>query len=240
MIKKIAYIVLSIIIILVLDTSCNNKKTVDVGVRSKLDSISYCIGIVYGQNLHGDGFDTINPWVIAQGFSDLLDENEEDLLIGKEEAKNILLEHYADIKRGRLLSQFEDVKLEGEEFLKKNSKKKDVVTLPSGLQYTVLKEGTGPQPKIDDVIGVYYQSWMLNGTLFDKHTEGDPVIYGVNRVLPGWTEALQLMRTGAKWKLFLPYDLAYGTEFNPNSPIEPFSTLIFELELVDIKPRQGE
>lgn len=75
----------------------------DVGVRSKLDSISYCIGIVYGQNLHGDGFDTINPWVIAQGFSDLLDENEEDLLIGKEEAKNILLEHYADIKRGRLL-----------------------------------------------------------------------------------------------------------------------------------------
>lgn len=108
------------------------------------------------------------------------------------------------------------------------------------MQYTVLKEGTGPQPKIDDVIGIYYQSWMLNGTLFDKHTEGDPVIYGVNRVLPGWTEALQLMRTGAKWKLFLPYDLAYGTEFNPNSPIEPFSTLIFELELVDIKPRQGE
>ena len=238
MIKKITYLLLSIIVILVLDTSCKNKKTVDVGVRSKLDSISYCIGIVYGQNLHGDGFDTINPWVIAQAFSDLIEDK--DLLIGKEEAKNILLEHYADIKRGELLSQFEDVKHEGEEFLKKNSKKENVVTLPSGLQYTVLKEGTGLQPKIDDVIGVYYQSWMLNGTLFDQHTEGDPVIYGVNRVLPGWTEALQLMKTGAKWKLFVPYDLAYGTEFNPNSPIVPFSTLIFELELVDIKPRQGE
>lgn len=238
MIKKITYLLLSLFIILVLDTSCKNKKTVDVSVGTKLDSISYCIGIVYGQNLHGDGFDTINPWVIAQAFSDLIEE--EDLIIGKEEAKNILLEHYADIKRGRLLSQFEDVKLEGKEFLKKNSKKEDVVTLPSGLQYSVLKEGTGPQPKIDDVIGVYYKSWMLNGTLFDQHTEGDPVIYGVNRVLPGWTEALQLMKTGAKWKLFVPYDLAYGTEFNPNSPIVPFSTLIFELELVDIKPRQGE
>lgn len=237
MMRKLTYLFFGLLSALLISVSCNNKRAVDVGVRTELDSISYCIGIVYGQNLHGDGFDTINPWVIARAFNDLLDEK--DLLIGKEDAKNILLEHYADVKRGQLLSRYEDIKTEGEEFLKKNKKEKNVTNLPSGLQYIVLKEGNGPKPKSDDVIGVYYQGWLLDGTTFDKHMEGDPVIYGVNRVIPGWTEALQLMSTGSKWRLFVPYNLAYGTEFNPNSPIMPYSTLVFELELIDIKPRQG-
>lgn len=235
--NKLIFLLTGSFIALLLATSCNDKRAVDVGVRTKMDSISYCIGIVYGQNLHGDGFDTINPWVIARAFDDLFDEK--DLVIEKNKAKDILLEHYAKVKRGQLLAEFEDVKLEGEKFLEENAKNENVTSLPSGLQYSVIKEGTGPKPKPDDVVGVYYQGWLLNGTKFDTHTDGDPVIFGVNRVIPGWTEALQLMNTGSKWKLFIPYNLAYGTEFRPNSTIVPYSTLIFELELAKIESNQG-
>lgn len=221
---------------LLIQTSCRNKRTVDVGLRTRLDTISYSIGIVYGQNLHGDGFDTINPWVIARGFDDLLDKKE--LLIGKEEAKSILLEQYARIKKAQLLSKFGDVKAEGEKFLEENKKKDGVIVLPSGLQYKVLKEGKGKSPDKNDIVRVFYKGSFINGEVFDKHEDGDPIVFGVNRVIRGWTEALQLMKPGSKWKLFVPYELGYGKEFRPNSDIVPYSVLIFELELVSVDPRE--
>lgn len=215
--------------------SCQNKRAVDVGMRNKIDTISYCIGIVYGQNLHGDGFDTINPWVIARAFDDLLDEKE--LLIGKDMAKEILLEQYAVVKEAQLLLKFEDIKIEGEKFLEENMNKEGVVVLSGGLQYKVIKEGKGKSPGEDDIVRVYYKGSFINGQVFEEHITGDPIIFGVNRVIKGWSEALQLMKPGSKWRLFIPYNLAYGKEYRPNSEIIPFSALIFDLELVSVEER---
>jgi FKBP-type peptidyl-prolyl cis-trans isomerase FklB len=231
--RRIFWIIFISFLILV---SCRNKRTVDVGIRTRLDTISYSIGIVYGQNLHGDGFDTINPWVIARAFDDLLDEKE--LLISKEDAKSILLEQYARVKKGQLLSKFEDVKIEGEKFLEENSRKDGVVVLPSGLQYKVLKKGKGMSPDENDLVRVFYKGSFINGEVFDKHVEGDPIVYGVNRVIKGWSEALQLMKPGSRWRLFIPYELGYGEEFRPNSDIVPYSALIFDLELVSVDSRE--
>jgi len=212
--------------------SCNNERVVNVDVNSKLDTISYCIGVVYAQNLHKDGFDTINPWLISKGLDDVFDERK--LLIEKDEAKQILMEHYAEIKRKQLIEKFEDVKLAGEKFLNENKKNPNIRVLEDGLQYLVLKRGTGPKPKPNDVVKVYYKGSLLNGEVFEEHLKGDPIPFAVNRVIQGWKDALPLMSVGSKWRLFIPYDLAYGTEFRPNSDIVPYSTLVFDLELVSI------
>lgn len=229
--KKIALLLLVGSLLIVF--SCQNKRAVDVGMRNRIDTISYCIGIVYGQNLHGDGFDTINPWVIARAFDDLLEEKE--LQIDKDRAKEILLEQYANVKEAQLLLKFEDIKIEGEKFLEENKNKKGVIVLPSGLQYKIIKEGEGKSPGKEDIVRVYYRGSFINGRVFEEHTTGDPIIFGVNRVIKAWSETLQLMKPGSKWRLFVPYKLAYGKEYRPNSEIVPFSALIFDLELVNVE-----
>ena len=229
--KKIALLLLVGSLLIVF--SCQNKRAVDVGMRNRIDTISYCIGIVYGQNLHGDGFDTINPWVIARAFDDLLEEKE--LLIDKDRAKEILLEQYANVKEAQLLLKFEHIKIEGEKFLEENRNKEGVIVLPSGLQYKMIKEGEGKSPGKEDIVRVYYSGSFINGRVFEEHTTGDPIIFGVNRVIKAWSEALQLMKPGSKWRLFVPYNLAYGDEYRPNSEIVPFSALIFDLELVNVE-----
>jgi FKBP-type peptidyl-prolyl cis-trans isomerase FklB len=122
----------------------------------------------------------------------------------------------------------------GKAFLEENSKKAGVITLPSGLQYSIIKEGTGPKPKLEDKVTTHYHGTLLDGKVFDSSVErGQPVSFAVNGVIPGWTEALQLMPVGSKWKLFIPSNLAYG-ERGAGGDIGPNETLIFEVELISI------
>jgi len=128
----------------------------------------------------------------------------------------------------------------GEDFLVENSKREEVTTLPSGLQYEVITAGIGPKPGLTDQFVAHYTGSLLDGTVFDSSVErGEPLTYGVSQVVPGWTEALQLMSVGSKWKIYLPSDLAYGETGTPGGPIDPYSTLIFEMELLDIV-KKGE
>ncbi|HEX8310262.1 MAG TPA: FKBP-type peptidyl-prolyl cis-trans isomerase [Chthoniobacteraceae bacterium] len=124
----------------------------------------------------------------------------------------------------------------GEKFLKENAAKEGVKTLPSGLQYQVLREGTGKSPKATDTVETHYRGTLINGTEFDSsYKRNESAEFPVNRVIKGWTEALQLMKEGAKWKLFVPSDLAYGPRGTPGGPIGPNETLIFEVELLKVK-----
>ena len=127
----------------------------------------------------------------------------------------------------------------GKKFLEENSKKPGVITLPSGLQYTVIKEGTGPKPGLEDKVTTHYHGTLVNGKVFDSSVDrGQPVSFAVNGVIPGWTEALQLMPEGSKWKLFIPSNLAYG-ERGAGGDIGPNETLIFKIHLISVKKSAG-
>jgi len=126
-------------------------------------------------------------------------------------------------------------KAAGEAFLAENGKRAEVKTTPSGLQYEVLEEGNGPQPTAQDQVEVHYTGKLIDGTVFDSSVDrGVPATFGVTQVIPGWVEALQLMKAGSKWRLFIPSQLAYGPQGTPGGPIGPDSTLIFDVELIKV------
>ena len=141
----------------------------------------------------------------------------------------------AEAKRDEeLKEQYAEKVKEGEEFLAENGKREGVVTLPSGLQYEIIKEGNGDKPTANDRVKVHYHGTLIDGEVFDSSIErGEPTSFGVSQVIPGWTEALQLMPVGSKWKLYIPSDIAYGSR--DTGTIKPFSTLIFDVELIDIE-----
>lgn len=128
-----------------------------------------------------------------------------------------------------------DAIAEGEAFLAENAEREEVVVLPSGLQYEIIKEGSGATPEASDQVKVHYHGTLLDGTVFDSSVDrGEPIVFGVNQVIPGWTEALKLMPVGSNWKLYIPYDLAYGAQ-GSGADIKPFSTLIFDVQLIGIE-----
>ena len=218
---------------LYLMTSCQQNTVYDVDLDSRIDSVSYSIGLIYGLNLSREGIDSLNPYLIGKGFDDLY--RDQDFLMDEAEAEAILRAFFAEMQEGQMLEEYGDIKEEGEKFLEENKAREDVITLPSGLQYLVLEEGTGPKPKETDVVKVYYKGSFVDGSVFEETPEGEPVSFPVNRVIRGWTEALQLMPVGSKWRLFIPYDLAYGTQYREGSPILPYSTLVFDVELLGIE-----
>lgn len=215
---------------------CKQKNTSSTALATQMDTISYCVGVVFGSNLPKDGFDTIDTKKLAQGLSDYVDRK--DPLIDKDQAKQILLEYHAQQFMAHQVEKFSDNKVAGEKFLKENAKREGVVTLPSGLQYRIIKEGHGPKPGPDDLVLVHYKGELIDGIVFEDHLTGKPIPFFVSRVIKGWREALQLMPEGSRWMIYVPYQLGYGTEFNPNSAIQPFSTLIFEIELVKVERRK--
>jgi len=231
--KNFFVIWISVLLIVSIAVSCTKvNNNVERELNTKLDSISYIIGLEFAANLPNDGFDTVNPWLVAIGMDDYY--NNRDFLVPGEQAQEFLKEFALKEKVEKYLVQYGDIKLEGEKFLEENRINEGVVTLPSGLQYRVLKEGSGPKPKSNDLVRVYYKGWLLSGEVFDEHLEGDPIPFKVDRIIPGWTEALQLMNEGAKWQLFVPFDLGYGTEIRPGSIIVPYSMLSFEIELIKV------
>ncbi|MDR1623638.1 MAG: FKBP-type peptidyl-prolyl cis-trans isomerase [Tannerellaceae bacterium] len=193
-----------------------------------MDKVSYALGLSIGNNFQNSGIKGIQINDFIKGMTDVLDGKEPD--IRYEEAKQVINDYFAKLQKEKL----ELNKKAGEEFLLINKKKAGVVELPSGLQYEELRKGTGVKPKASDKVSCHYHGTLINGTVFDSSLQrGEPAVFGVSQVIPGWVEALQLMETGAKWRLFIPSGLAYG-ERGAGESIEPNSTLIFDVELLDI------
>ena len=198
-------------------------------LKNELDTFSYSLGVTIGQNLKSQGLDSFNIEIFSQALHDLLENK--DLKIKPQDAGKILNDYFQNLQARKA----EMNKTEGLKFLQENAKKEGVVTLPSGLQYKILKQGTGPKPGPSDKVTTHYHGTLINGTVFDSSVErGDPATFPVNGVIAGWTEALQLMPVGSKWRLFIPPNLAYG-ERGAGGAIGPNSTLIFDVELLSIE-----
>lgn len=194
-----------------------------------MDKFSYAIGLGIGQNLLSMGAKGIAVDDFAQAIKDVLEGNQ--TAISHTEARDIVNKYFAEMEEKMNAANIE----QGQQFLEENKKHPGVVTLPSGLQYEVINEGTvGRYAKATDKVECHYEGTLIDGTLFDSSIKrGQPAVFGVNQVIPGWVEALQLMPEGAKWKLYIPGDLAYGAQ-GAGEMIPPHSTLIFEVELLKI------
>ncbi len=194
-----------------------------------MDKISYAIGMSMASNLMNSGLRDIEVESFVKAFTEVM--NNETTTISPEEANQTLQEYFSKQQEEMLNKNLEA----GKAFLEENSKKENIVSLPSGLQYEVINEGSGEKPKATDSVKCHYHGTLLNGTVFDSSVQrGQPAVFGVNQVIKGWVEALQLMSVGSKWRLFIPSDLAYGSQGAGNT-IEPNSTLIFEVELLGIE-----
>ncbi len=204
-------------------------------LKTKKDKLSYSIGADLARNLKGQSID-VDPDIVAKGIKDVLTGSK--ALMSEEEIREAITELRQEIMAKQALEAKkigDKNKKEGEEFLEANKKKEGVKTLPSGLQYKIIAEGTGKSPKATDTVTVNYRGTLIDGTEFDSsYKRGQPATFPVNGVIPGWTEALQLMKEGAKWELFIPPSLAYG-ERGAGGVIGPNSTLIFEVELISVK-----
>ncbi len=205
-------------------------------LKSKKDKVSYGIGADIARNMKVQSID-IDPDLVARGMKDVLSGGK--TLMSEEEIKETLtaLRQEVMARQAEELKKIgEKNKKEGEAFLEENKKKEGVKTLPSGLQYKVITEGTGKTPKATDTVTVNYRGTLVNGTEFDSsYKRGQPATFPVNGVIPGWTEALQLMKEGAKWQLFIPSGLAYGERGAGGGIIGPNSVLIFDVELISVK-----
>ena len=194
-----------------------------------MDKFSYAIGLGIGQNLLSMGAKGIAVDDFAQAIKDVLEGNQ--TVISHTEARDIVNKYFAELEEKMNAANIEA----GKKFLEENKKREGVVTLPSGLQYEVITEGNvGRYAKATDQVQCHYEGTLIDGTLFDSSIKrGQPATFGVNQVIPGWVEALQLMPEGAKWKLYIPSDLAYGAQ-GAGEMIPPHSTLVFEVELQKI------
>jgi FKBP-type peptidyl-prolyl cis-trans isomerase FklB len=202
-----------------------------VVMKNALDSVSYAIGLNVAQFYKQQGIDNINTTCVQKGMADALAGNP----ALTEEQMNMAVGNYMQKLRSK---KAEANKVAGAAFLTANGKKPGVVTLPSGLQYQIITQGTGPKPTINDKVKCHYHGTLIDGSVFDSSVErGQPVDFPVGGVIKGWVEALQLMPVGSKWKLFIPSDLAYGDrEAGPK--IGPGSTLIFDVELLSIEKEE--
>jgi len=206
-----------------------------VSLKSEKDKVSYIIGLDIGNNLKRQGAD-IDPDTLLKGLKDALSGNKP--LLSENEIREVTTafrQEMATKQAEEKKKLAEKNKKEGEAFLDENKKKEGVKTLPSGLQYKVITEGSGRSPKESDTVTVNYKGNFVDGTEFDSsYKRGEPATFPANGVIKGWTEALPLMKEGAKWQLFIPSDLAYG-ETGAGNVIGPNTTLIFEVELISIK-----
>lgn len=193
-----------------------------------MDKYSYGLGLGIAQNLISMGADELNIDDFAQALKDVFAGNTPAITFA--EAQEVVTAHFAEIQKKAAAAAIE----QGEMFLKMNKERPGVITTASGLQYQVLKHGEGRRPKATDKVRCHYEGRLVDGTLFDSSIErGEPAVFGVNQVIQGWVEALQLMCEGDKWKLFIPYQLGYG-EQGAGQAIPPYSTLVFEVELLNV------
>lgn len=205
----------------------------DVKLENNNDSVGYAIGVLVGANNKqqietAPGGQNINIEAMAAGFRAAAVG--EDTMMSREEADAIVRNYFEKAGEAEAQENLE----KGNTFLEENKSREGVKTTDSGLQYEILQEGTGESPDADDRVRVHYHGTLIDGTVFDSSVErGEPVVFGVSQVIPGWTEALQMMKVGGKWKIYLPSLLAYG-ERGAGADIGPNTTLVFEIELLEI------
>jgi FKBP-type peptidyl-prolyl cis-trans isomerase FklB len=227
---KLQMVVVLSVLFLVSLVNAQEKPT----LKNQKEKMSYIIGMDIGNNLKKQSID-IEPAALTRGIKDalaggkpLLTEQEIQETMGVFQ-KDMLAKQQAMANKN---------KKEGEAFLDSNKKKEGIKTLPSGLQYKVIKEGTGKKPKLADAVTAHYRGTLIDGTEFDSsYKRGQPANFQVSGVIPGWTEALQLMGEGAKWQLFIPSNLAYG-ERGAGAVIGPNATLVFEIELISVQEKK--
>jgi FKBP-type peptidyl-prolyl cis-trans isomerase FklB len=196
---------------------------------SDLEKVSYAVGMSIGESLKAQNLEDIDTKKLSLAM-DTIFKNQDPLFTAEE--ANGIIQAYLDTKKN---AAYGSLKLEGEKFLENNKSNKEIQTTESGLQYEIIKSGNGKKPTKTDTVSVHYHGTLIDGTIFDSSVErGTPASFGVHQVIPGWTEALQLMDIGSKYRLFIPQELAYGANPHTGGPIQPFSALIFEVELLEI------
>ena len=227
-----------IIIIMIPVIGCSKQaqeKQAPVTLNSEMDSLSYCIGMDIATNMKKQEI-AITVASLLKGFEDAY--NNQPTMIPAENSKDIIMafqQKMSKVRAEKAQAEGEKNLQTGEAFLKENGAKPGVVTLPSGLQYKVVVDGKGKKPKLDDTVVVNYKGTLIDGKEFDSsYKRGEPASFQVSKVIKGWTEAIQLMSVGSKWELYIPADLAYGPR-GAGQDIGPNSTLIFEVELLEIK-----
>lgn len=206
--------------------------------KKEFDRLSYALGLSMGNNFRSSGIESIQVQDFADGVASVFYGAEPKMSYN--EAKATIQEFFTELqkKQEAAAAAMADVNAKaGQEFLDANGKRVEVETLPSGLQYEVLEAGEGASPKAGDTVKVHYTGKLIDGTVFDSSVDrGEPATFGVTQVIPGWVEALQLMKPGAKWRLFIPSQLAYGPQ-GAGGIIGPNQTLIFDVELIEVNPK---
>jgi len=209
---------------------CNGQKNVgqNVELTNEIDSVSYSLGLNVARNVKGQGLEEINIDALVKAFNDVYEDRE--LVLNEMEAGQCLQSYFQRAQ----MAMSDASKAAGAAFLAENKSRDGVVTTESGLQYEIITEGSGDKPGLEDNVTTHYHGTLIDGTVFDSSVDrGEPVSFAVNGVIPGWTEALQLMSVGSKYKLYIPSELAYG-ERGAGGAIGPNETLIFEVELISI------
>lgn len=200
-----------------------------------MDKLSYALGIGIGSQLAGMGAKGLNIDDFAQAVKDVISGT--PLKVNNAEAQSLVqafFQEQEEKQRAAVAEAGKVAKAAGESFLAENAKKEGVVVLPSGLQYQVLKEGNGKKPSATDQVKCHYEGTLIDGTIFDSsYQRNEPATFGLNQVIAGWTEGVQLMSEGAKYRFFIPYNLAYG-EHGAGAQIPPFAALVFDVELLKV------
>ncbi len=206
--------------------SCGQNDKISTNLDTDLDTVSYALGLTFGSSLQQGGLEDINIEAMAMAIQHLFDGEATE--IEPQMANLIINDYFSRIHFGDNLE-------EGEDFLAENKLRDEVTTTESGIQYEVIQMGDGPKPSSDDEVLVHYEGTLIDGTVFDSSYErGEPAQFVLSQVIPGWTEVMQLMPVGSKWKVYIPQELAYGANPRQGGAIEPFMMLIFEIELLDI------
>ena len=221
--KNNIYLIIALFIINTTTKSMNAQK-----LNDEVDSVSYSLGVNIGENIKSQ-FPDIDLKNFESGIEDVLIEKKQPKIEGQD-AQKVIQEYFTKQQAKASEGKIE----EGKAFLAENGKREEVITLESGLQYEIITSAEGPKPTLNDQVTTHYHGTLLDGTVFDSSVDrGQPATFPVSGVIKGWTEALQLMSVGAKWRLYVPYNLAYG-ERGASAQIGPYTTLIFDVELLKI------
>lgn len=198
-------------------------------MSEELNAVSYCVGMSIAESLKQQDLDVVSPEAMVEAVKAVF--NGETLKYTPEQANGII-QNYVNGVAEKKYSSFKE---EGEKFLAENKTKEGVSETTTGLQYEVITEGNGKKPAANDTVKVHYHGTLIDGTVFDSSvSRGEPATFGVHQVIKGWTEALQLMNEGAKYRLYIPQDLAYGANPHPGGAIKPYQALIFDVELLEV------